>query len=77
MEERLQNTIEDMQERIKLEQELIDRITADIKESTVRYDAKYLVAFMPGKIRELEGAINRQKSFCDQLNILKFVSKEQ
>lgn len=76
MEAKLKNVIESMENHIKWEQELIDRYTEDIREYTKTCTPENMAMFLPGKIKELEDAINRRKSYAEQLNMLQFIQKE-
>ena len=76
MEKKLKSVIENMENNIKWEQELIDRFTEDIREYTKTCTPENMATFLPGKIRELDEAINRRKKYAEQLNMLQFIQKD-
>ncbi len=73
MENKMTNVIEDIENRIKWEQQLIDRCAEDIKEYTKTCTPENMVMFLPNKIKELEEAIDRRKNYAEQLTILQFI----
>lgn len=76
MEEQLRSAIEDMENHIKWVQKLIDRYAEDIKEYTKTCTPENMAMFLPGKIRELDEAINRRRKYTEQLNMLQFIQKD-
>ncbi len=76
MKEKLATAIQDMESHIKWEQDFIDKYTEDIRKYTETCTPENMAMFLPGKIRELEEAINRRQKYADQLNMLQFIQKE-
>lgn len=76
MNKKIEIAITDTENRIQWEQELIDRLTEDIREYTKTCTPENMAMFLPGKIMELDEAINRRKKYTEQLNMLQFVQKD-
>lgn len=76
MSKKIEIAIADTENHIKWEQELIDRYTEDIREFTKTCTPENMAMFLPGKIRELDEAINRRRKYTEQLNMLQFIQKE-
>lgn len=76
MNKKIEIAIADTQNRIQWEQKLIDRFTEDIREYTKTCTPESMAMFIPGKIRELDEAINRRKNYTEQLNMLQFIQKD-
>lgn len=76
MEEKLATVIQDMESHIKWEQKFIDKYTEEIRAYTTTCSPEDMATFLPGKIRELEEAINRREKYAEQLNMLQFIQKE-
>lgn len=76
MNKKIEIAIADIQNHIEWEQELIDRYTEGIRECTKTCTPETMAMFLPGKIRELDEAINRRRKYTEQLNMLQFIQKE-
>lgn len=76
MNKKIEIAIADTKNRIQWEQELIDRFTEDIREYAKTCTPENMATFLPGKIRELDEAINRRKNYTEQLNMLQFIQKD-
>ncbi len=74
MEEKIATAIQDMECHIKWEQSLIDKCAGDIREYIKICTPENMAMFLPGKIRELEEAIDRRKKYAEQLNMLQFIA---
>lgn len=74
---KVQQMIETTKLSIKWEQKTIDRCMEQIKEQA-QCDKPYnIVSFMPGYIRELQEAMNRQKQYAEQLNMLEYLIRDE
>lgn len=74
---KLQEMIESVEEKIKWEQKEIDRYMEDVKHCASSERAEDVAVFMPGYVRSLNEALERQKAYKEQLNMLRFLEKEQ
>ncbi|MCD7826373.1 MAG: hypothetical protein LUH14_10500 [Clostridiaceae bacterium] len=76
MNDKLNLMITDMENRIKWEQENIDKYMVQIKEDIDSYDEYRLVTFVPGMIARINEAQNRRAQYSEQLKMLQFLQKE-
>lgn len=54
----------------------VEELQKEIKESASRYSAYDMVTFLPGKIRDLEKAMNELRMYNEQLKALNFIESE-
>lgn len=76
MEEKLKKALEDIENYIKWEQKSIDKCADEIREYSRTSTPENMAMFLPGKIRELEETITRQKKYLEQLDMLRFIQKD-
>ena len=75
--ERLKNVIETVKMHIKWEQEKVERCMDEIREKAKNDNPRNVAMFMPGMVRELQEAIDRQKQYEEQLKMLEFLMEEE
>lgn len=75
--ERLKNVIETVKMHIKWEQEKIERCMDEIRDKAKNDNPRNVAMFMPGMVRELQEAIDRQKQYEEQLKMLEFLMEEE
>ncbi len=75
--ERLKNVIETVKMHIKWEQEKIERCVDEIRDKAKNDNPRNVAMFMPGMVRELQEAIDRQKQYEEQLKMLEFLMEEE
>lgn len=76
MNQKMQLAIDNIENRIKWEQEYIDRCLATIRERAASASEYEIITFIPAKIEELREATERRKNLAEQLQILNFIQKE-
>ncbi len=74
MGEKIATVIQDIENHMKWEQGSIEKQTEDIREYIKTCTPENMVMFLPGKIRDLEEAINNRKKYAEQLNMLQFIN---
>lgn len=75
--EKLEAMIKGVKVRIEWEQENIDRCMKEIKEKAQCDDPINVAMFMPGKVRELQKAIDRKDKYSEQLDMLKYLMRNE
>lgn len=75
--ERWRNVIETVKMHIKWEQEKVERCMDEIREKAKNDNPRNVAMFMPGMVRELQEAIDRQKQYEEQLKMLEFLMEEE
>lgn len=75
--ERWRNVIEIVKMHIKWEQEKVERCMDEIREKAKNDNPRNVAMFMPGMVRELQEAIDRQKQYEEQLKMLEFLMEEE
>lgn len=80
-EEKSMKKLEDMirvtKMKIEWEQKNIDRCMQRIKDSAQNDKPYNVVMFMPGYIREMQEAIDRQKQYAEQVGMLEYLKKDE
>ena len=69
---KLEGMIKSVKMRIEWEQENIERCMKEIKEK-----AQNIAMFMPGKVKELQEAIDRKDKYSEQLDMLKCLMRNE
>lgn len=77
MNKKIELIIKNTEDRIKWEQENIDRYLSEIREQVTSSEAYSIVTFLPGKIEQMKESLEHQKAYKEQLQILKFIQSEK
>lgn len=75
--EKLEGMIKSVKMRIEWEQENIERCMKEIKEKAQNDDPRNIAMFMPGKVKELQEAIDRKDKYSEQLDMLKCLMRNE
>ena len=75
--EKLEAMIKSVKMKIEWEQENIERCMKEIKEKAQNDDPRNITMFMPGKVKELQEAIDRKDKYSEQLNMLKYLMRNK
>lgn len=74
--ERIELVKQNIKFYIEDRQKTIEELQKDIRDCASRYEAYDMVTFLPGKIRDLEKAMNELRMYNEQLKALNFIESE-
>lgn len=75
-EKRFQVAKSSIEMKIEWEQKNIERCMKQIKDTAERGDVYSMATFLPGYCKELQEAVERQKAYVEQLDMLRFIGEE-